>query len=428
MIKIMNAKEVSLEEILIRDFALPDVSDTVADIIADVRKNGDAAMLAYAKKFDGATLTGLELTRAERDAALGEVEPAFMDILREAAANIRAYHQKQVRSGYVMSEKEGVILGQRVLPLAKVGLYVPGGTACYPSTVLMDAIPAKLAGVEELVMVTPCSKDGTISPNIVAAAEIAGVDRIFRCGGAQAVAALAYGTETVPKVDKIVGPGNVYVAEAKRQVFGKVAIDMIAGPSEILAIADGDNDPVVVAADLLSQAEHDKLAAAVLITTSAEFAQKVAEALEVQLQKLPREAIARPSIENNGKIIITDSIDAAIDIANEIAPEHLELLVSEPFEYLSRIKNAGSVFLGRNCPEPLGDYFAGTNHTLPTSGTARFSSPLGVDDFVKKSSFMYYSTDALNAVGEKIAVFAEKEGLHAHAVSATIRSKRGGKK
>ncbi len=428
MIKILDAKEVSLEEILIRDYALPDVSGTVADIIADVRKNGDAAMLAYAKKFDGATLTSLELTRAARDAALIEVEPAFMDILKEAAANIRAYHRKQVRSGYVMSEKEGVVLGQRVIPLAKVGLYVPGGTACYPSTVLMDAIPAKLAGVGELVMVTPCSKDGTISPNIVAAAEIAGVDRIFRCGGAQAIAALAYGTETVPKVDKIVGPGNVYVAEAKRQVFGKVAIDMIAGPSEILAIADGDNDPVVVAADLLSQAEHDKMATAVLITTSAEFAQSVAQEIEAQLQKLPREAIARPSIENNGKIIITDSIDAAIDIANEIAPEHLELLVSEPFEYLSRIQNAGSVFLGRNCPEPLGDYFAGTNHTLPTSGTARFSSPLGVDDFVKKSSFMYYSTDALNAVGEKIAVFAEKEGLHAHAVSATIRSKRGEKK
>ena len=425
MIKIMNAGEVSLEEILIRDYALPDVSGTVAEIIEDVRTRGDRAMLEYAKKFDGAELLSLELTRAERDEALKKVDPAFLDILKEAADNIRAYHRKQLHSGYVMSEKEGVVLGQRVIPLAKVGLYVPGGTACYPSTVLMDAIPAKLAGVGELAMVTPCSKDGTISPNIVAAAEIAGVDRIFRCGGAQAVAALAYGTETVPKVDKIVGPGNVYVAEAKRQVFGRVAIDMIAGPSEILAIADKDNDPVIIAADLLSQAEHDKMATAVLITTSAELAEAVADELETQLQTLPREAIARPSIENNGKIIITGSIDTAIDIANEIAPEHLELLVSEPFEYLSRIQNAGSVFLGRNCPEPLGDYFAGTNHTLPTSGTARFSSPLGVDDFVKKSSFMYYSADALNAVGEKIAVFAEKEGLHAHAVSAAIRSKRG---
>ena len=411
-----------------RDYEMPDVSDTVAAIIADVRKRGDAALLEYGKRFDGAALTSLEVTGAERDATLAQVEPAFMDILKEAADNIRAYHQKQIRSGYVMSEKPGVVLGQRVLPLAKAGLYVPGGTACYPSTVLMDAIPAKLAGVGELVMTTPCSKDGTISPNIIAAAEIAGVDRIFKCGGAQAIAALAYGTESVPRVDKIVGPGNVYVAEAKRQVFGKVAIDMIAGPSEILVIADAGSDPVIVAADLLSQAEHDKLATAVLITMSKELACEVAAELEKQLAVLPREAIARPSIENNGKIIIVESIEKAIEISNEIAPEHLELCVSEPFEYLHQINNAGSVFLGRNCPEPLGDYFAGTNHTLPTSGTARFSSPLSVDDFVKKSSFMYYSADALHTVGGKIAVFAEKEGLHAHAVSATIRAKRGGQK
>lgn len=428
MIKILNAKEVSLGEILMRDYEMPDVSDTVAAIIADVRKRGDAALLEYGKKFDGAALTSLEVTGAERDEALAKVEPAFMEILKEAADNIRAYHRKQIRSGYIMSEKPGVILGQRVLPLAKVGLYVPGGTACYPSTVLMDAIPAKLAGVGELVMMTPCSKDGTISPNIIAAAEIAGVDRIFKCGGAQAIAALAYGTERVPHVDKIVGPGNVYVAEAKRQVFGKVAIDMIAGPSEILVIADAESDPVIVAADLLSQAEHDKMATAVLITTSKELACEVAAELEKQLAVLPREAIARPSIENNGKIIIVENIDRAIEISNEIAPEHLELCVSEPFEYLYQINNAGSIFLGRNCPEPLGDYFAGTNHTLPTSGTARFSSPLSVDDFVKKSSFMYYSSDALNAVGDKIAVFAENEGLHAHAVSATIRAKRGGQK
>ena len=388
MIKILNAKEVSLGEILMRDYEMPDVSDTVAAIIADVRKRGDAALLEYGKKFDGAALTSLEVTGAERDEALAKVEPAFMEILKEAADNIRAYHRKQIRSGYIMSEKPGVILGQRVLPLAKVGLYVPGGTACYPSTVLMDAIPAKLAGVGELVMMTPCSKDGTISPNIIAAAEIAGVDRIFKCGGAQAIAALAYGTERVPHVDKIVGPGNVYVAEAKRQVFGKVAIDMIAGPSEILVIADAESDPVIVAADLLSQAEHDKMATAVLITTSKELACEVAAELEKQLAVLPREAIARPSIEDNGKIIIVENINRAIEISNEFAPEHLELCVSEPFEYLYQINNAGSIFLGRNCPEPLGDYFAGTNHTLPTSGTARFSSPLSVDDFVKKSSFM----------------------------------------
>lgn len=428
MIRILNEEEVSLKEILTREYEMPDVSNTVAAILTEVRKRGDTALIEYGKKFDGAALSSLEVTDAERDAAFAKVEPAFMEILKEAADNIQAYHRKQIRSGYIMSEKPGVILGQRVLPLGKVGLYVPGGTACYPSTVLMDAIPAKLAGVGELVMMTPCSKDGKISPNIIAAAEIAGVDRIFKCGGAQAIAALAYGTESVPRVDKIVGPGNVYVAEAKRQVFGKVAIDMVAGPSEILVIADEENDPAIVAADLLSQAEHDKMASAVLITTSKKLAEEVAGELEKQLAVLPRESIARPSIENNGKIIIVENIESAIEISNKIAPEHLELCVSEPFEYLYQINNAGSVFLGRNCPEPLGDYFAGTNHTLPTSGTARFSSPLSVDDFVKRSSFMYYSPDALNAVGNKIAVFAENEGLHAHAVSATIRAKRGGQK
>lgn len=425
MIRILNAEEMPIKEILLRRDVLPDVSGAVSEILAEVCTHGDRALLSYTQKFDGAALTALELTRAERDEALKKVDPVFLSVLEEAAGNIRAYHRKQLRSGYVMSEREGIVLGQRILPLAKVGLYVPGGTASYPSTVLMDAIPAKLAGVGELVMTTPPSGDGQIFPNLVAAAEIAGVDRIFCCGGAQAIAALAYGTETIPQVDKIVGPGNVYVAEAKRQVFGRVAIDMIAGPSEILAIADEDNDPVVVAADLLSQAEHDKMAAAVLITTSAKLAGAVADELERQLKNLPREAIARSSIENNGKIILVESVDEAIDIANAIAPEHLELLVSEPFSYLCRIQNAGSVFLGRNCPEPLGDYFAGTNHTLPTGGTARFSSPLGVDDFVKKSSFMYYSADALGTVGEKIALFAETEGLHAHAVSAVIRSKEG---
>ncbi|MEG1164836.1 MAG: histidinol dehydrogenase, partial [Oscillospiraceae bacterium] len=303
-------------------------------------------------------------------------------------------------------------------------LYVPGGTASYPSSVLMNCIPAKIAGVKEIIMTTPTGAGGTISPNILAAAEVAGVDRIFKMGGAQAIAALAFGTESVPQVDKIVGPGNVYVAEAKKQVYGKVDIDMIAGPSEILVIADEKSDAAVLAADLLSQAEHDKLASAVLVTTSEKLAGEVAEELENQLKLLPREEIARASVENNGKIIIVKTIDEAIEIANRIAPEHLELCIDEPFEYLNKIINAGSVFLGRYCPEALGDYFAGTNHTLPTGGTARFSSPLSVDDFVKKSSYMYYSKNALNAVGEKIALFAEIEGLHAHAKSAMIRSER----
>ena len=423
MIKIYNTETMSKEDILPRNSEKMDVSCVVSEIIANVREKGDAALKEYGQRFDGIAPVVLEVSEKERKEALAKVEPEFIEILNEAAENIRSYHFHQIKNGYEIKEKDGIILGQKVTPLKSVGLYIPGGTASYPSSVLMNCIPAKLAGVGQIVMTTPPDKNGNINQNIIAAAEIAGVNRIFKCGGAQAVAALAYGTENVPKVDKIVGPGNAYVAEAKRQVFGVVGIDMIAGPSEVLVIADGRSNPVVLAADMLSQAEHDKNATAVLITDSKELAHMVSEEIEAQLRKLPREEIARASIKTNGKIIVTRSIDEAIEISNDIAPEHLEICVDEPFDYLDNIINAGSIFLGRNCPEPLGDYFAGTNHTLPTGGTARFSSPLSVDDFVKKSSYMYYSKEQLNAVGNKIAYFADKEGLHAHAVSATIRSK-----
>ena len=424
MIKIYKTEEMTLEQILPRDSESVDVSATVADIISNVRKNGDAALAEYGLKFDGISPIPLEVTEEEYKEALEKVEPEFVSILKEAAENIRCYHSRQIKNGYEIREKDGIVLGQKVTPIAKVGLYIPGGTASYPSSVLMNCIPAKIAGVGSIIMTTPPDKSGKVNPNIIAAAKVAGVDRIFKCGGAQAVAALAYGTQSVPKVDKIVGPGNAYVAEAKRQVFGIAGIDMIAGPSEVLVIADGKSNPEYLAADMLSQAEHDKLATAVLITDSETLANQVAAELEKQLSELPREEIARVSIDNNGKIIIARSLEEAIEISNEIAPEHLELCVDEPFDYLDKIINAGSIFMGRNCPEPLGDYFAGTNHTLPTGGTAKFSSALSVDDFVKKSSYMCYSRDALNTVGEKIACFAEKEGLHAHAVSATIRSKK----
>ena len=421
MIKIMKYGQVPNSEIFARVTPTVDVAGIVADILQDVRKNGDKAVLAYCAKFDKAELDTLEVSKAEIEEALTLVEPAFLEILKEAAANIRAFHSRQVRNSFVMADKPGIVLGQKVTPIEKVGVYVPGGTAAYPSTVLMDTIPAKIAGCPQIVMVTPPGKDGKINPAILAAASIAGVDKIFKVGGAQAIAALAYGTESIPKVDKIVGPGNTFVAEAKKQVFGMVSIDMIAGPSEILVIADGKSNPVHVAADLLSQAEHDKLASAVLVTDSEELAEAVSQELERQLPKLPREEIARASIENNGKIIVADTLMAGIDIANEIAPEHLELMVDDPFAYLDAVKNAGSIFMGRSCPEALGDYFAGPNHTLPTSGTARFSSPLSVDDFVKKSQFSYYTADALGAVADKIAAFAEKEGLRAHGRSVTIR-------
>ena len=420
MIKIMKYGQVPNSEIFARVTPTVDVAGIVADILYDVRKNGDKAVLSYCARFDKAELTTLEVSKEEMEEARNLVEPEFLEILREAAANIRAFHSRQVRNSFVMADKPGIVLGQKVTPIEKVGVYVPGGTAAYPSTVLMDTIPAKIAGCPQIVMVTPPGRDGKINPAMLAAASIAGVDRIFKVGGAQAIAALAYGTESIPKVDKIVGPGNAFVAEAKKQVFGMVSIDMIAGPSEILVIADGKSNPVHVAADLLSQAEHDKLASAVLVTDSEELANKVSAELERQLPLLPREEIARASIENNGKIIVAENLMAGIEIANEIAPEHLELMVDDPFAYLDAVKNAGSIFMGRSCPEALGDYFAGPNHTLPTSGTARFSSPLSVDDFVKKSQFSYYTSDALAAVADKIAAFAEKEGLRAHGRSVTI--------
>ena len=422
MIRIYRYGEIPNSELFARKDIVADVAEPVRAIVQDVAQNGDAALRAYEKKFDRADLADLEVSPEEWDAAMAAVEPEFLQILQEAAANIRRYHEKQVRASYVVNEQPGVLLGQRILPIEKVGVYVPGGTAAYPSTVLMDTIPAKLAGCGQIVMVTPSAPDGSIRPAILAAARIAGVDRVVRLGGAQAIAALAYGTESVPRVDKIVGPGNAYVAEAKKQVFGRVAIDMVAGPSEILVVADGTCDPVFVAADLLSQAEHDRLATAVLVTDSAAFAQAVAGELERQIPLLPRAEIARASIDGSGKIIVAENdLKKAIEIANELAPEHLELCVDNPFDYLDQIHCAGSVFLGKNCPEALGDYFAGPNHTLPTCGTARFSSALSVDDFVKKSQFTYYTADALRAVSGKIAAFAMQEGLQAHAKSVTIR-------
>lgn len=421
MIPILKVGQVPNSEIFARVTPAADVAAIVADIIADVRENGDAAVKAYCAKFDKAELTSLEVTPEEIQEAISQVEPEFLDILREAAENVRAFHSRQVRNSFVIADKPGIVLGQKITPIEKVGVYVPGGTAAYPSTVLMDTIPAKIAGCPQLVMVTPPGRDGKVNPAILAAADLAGVNRIFKVGGAQAIAALAYGTESIPKVDKIVGPGNAFVAEAKKQVFGRVSIDMIAGPSEILVIADGKSNPVHVAADLLSQAEHDKLASAVLVTDSEKLALAVQAELERQLPLLPRQEIARASIENNGKIIVAETLMAGIEIANEIAPEHLELQVDDPFSYLDVIQNAGSIFLGRSCPEALGDYFAGPNHTLPTSGTARFSNPLSVDDFVKKSQFSYYTPEALAKAADKIAAFAEKEGLRAHGRSVTIR-------
>ena len=427
MMKLYRLEDLTPDQILNRDLrAEQDVEEVVDAIIADVRARGDAALRDYALRFDGARLEELEVSAQEMDQALADADPYFLDTLRMAAANIEAFHRRQLRDSFVMTEQDGVILGQKYTPVERAGVYVPGGTAAYPSTVLMDVIPARVAGVPEIVMVTPAGRDGRVDPAILAAASVAGVTRIFKAGGAQAVAALAYGTESVPAVDKIVGPGNIYVATAKRKVYGKVGIDMIAGPSEILVLADGGCSPAWVAADLLSQAEHDRLASPVLVTDSEALALAVQAEVEAQLDALPRRDIARASVETGGKIILCGSLDQAVDVCNIIAPEHLELCVEDPFALLGRIKNAGSIFLGRNVPEALGDYFAGPNHTLPTSGTARFSSPLGVDDFVKRSSFIYYTREALGRVKERIAGFAEAEGLHAHARSVTIRYEEGG--
>ena len=421
MIKIMKYGEVPNSEIFARYVPKTDVAGTVSEIIENVRKNGDAALFAYCEKFDKAKLSSLVVSKEEIDEALNLVEPEFLEILEKAAQNIRKFHSHQVRNSFIINDEEGIVTGQKVNPIDRVGLYVPGGTAAYPSTVLMDAIPAKIAGCRQVVMVTPPTKEGKVNPAILAAAYVAGIDRIFKVGGAQAVAALAYGTESIPKVDKIVGPGNAFVAEAKKQVFGVVSIDMIAGPSEILIVADGKSNPAYVAADLLSQAEHDKMASAVLVTDSRELAENVSAELEKQIPMLERCEIARESIDVNGKIIVADTLDIAIEIANEIAPEHLELCVDNPFDMLDSIRHAGSIFMGRNCPEALGDYFAGPNHTLPTSGTAKFSSPLSVDDFVKKTQYTYYTKDALRKVAFDVAAFAKKEGLTAHAKSAVIR-------
>lgn len=421
MIKIFKYGEVPNEEVFARVVPTMNVEEIVADIIATVRKDGDKALYYYSEKFDKAKLNSLQVSAEEIKEAVDLVEPKFLQILQRAAANITKFHEKQKRNSFIINDEDGIVVGQKVIPVDRAGLYVPGGTAAYPSTVLMDAIPAKIAGCKEVVMVTPPNSDGKVNPYILAAAYVAGVDKIFKVGGAQAVAALAYGTESVPRVDKIVGPGNAFVAEAKKQVFGKVSIDMIAGPSEILIVADGKSNPKHVAADLLSQAEHDKLASAVLVTDSNDLAVAVQKELEVQIPQLERQEIARASIDNNGKIIVADDIMRAIEIANEIAPEHLELCVDNPFDYLDAVRHAGSIFMGRNCPEALGDYLAGPNHTLPTSGTAKFSSPLSVDDFVKKTQYTYYTEKALGRVAEDVAFFAKKEGLTAHARSSVIR-------
>ena len=426
MIPILKLNDLSEEQILNRDIrAEEDISAAVDAVIDNVRKNGDAALLEYTEKFDGVKLESLQVSDEEIALAMVRVAPGLVDTLRQAAANIEAFHRAQVRQDVVLTDRPGIVLGQRYTPIEKVGICVPRSPVAFPSTILMNVIPAKIAGVKDIILVTPPEKDGTVSPTALAAACIAGVDKIFKVGGAQAVAALAYGTKTVPAVDKIVGPGGIFVATAKRKVFGKVGIDMIAGPSEILVVADGTCNPVYVAADLLSQAEHDALASAVLVTDSMELAEKVSLEVERQLALLPREAIARKSIENYGKIIVTDDLIGAIEAANELAPEHLELCMDDPEKYLPYVKNAGSVFMGKYCPESLGDYLAGTNHTLPTSGTARFSSPLSVDDFIKKTQFTYYTQDALSKVAKEIGVFARAEGLEAHARAALVRIDEG---
>ena len=421
MIRILKFGAIPDSEIFARADNGADVSGVVSQIIADVRSRGDAALFDYCRRFDKAELTCLSVTQAEIDEAIAAVEPRFLEVLEKAARNIRSFHEKQLRRGFESKSPDGIVTGQKITPIEKVGVYVPGGRASYPSTVLMDTIPAVIAGCRQIVMVSPPGSDGKIAPVILAAAKIAGVTEIYKLGGAQAVAALAYGTESVPRVDKIVGPGNAFVAEAKKQVFGQVSIDMIAGPSEILVVADGKSNAAHVAADMLSQAEHDPMASAVLVTDSEELAQAVSQELEKQIPLLPRAGIARASIDNNGKIIIADDLPSVIAVANTIAPEHLELMVDDPFAYLDGIRNAGSIFMGRSCPEALGDYYAGPNHTLPTSGTARFSSGLNVDDFVKKSQYIYCTQDILKRIGDDVAFFARKEGLDAHARSVLIR-------
>lgn len=417
LIKDLKARTVETEQ---------EVILSVSDILSKVKKDGDKALFELTKAFDKVELKRLEVSAEEIDECFNNVEEDFIEALKEAKVNIEDYHKKQKVNGFLVTKDNGVYLGQRVLPLERVGVYVPGGTAAYPSSVLMNVIPAKVAGVEEIIMVTPPDKDGGINPYIGVAAKISGIDKIYKVGGAQAVGALAYGTETIEKVDKIVGPGNIFVATAKKLVFGEVDIDMIAGPSEILVIADEKSDPAFVAADLMSQAEHDKLASSILITTSKELYDKVEEELEKQVITLEREEIIRASLKDFGSAMLCKTIEECIDISNAIAPEHLEIMIDEPMKYLGMVKNAGSVFLGRYCPEPIGDYFGGTNHVLPTSGTARFFSPLSVDSFIKKSSFIYYSKEAIMENGAKIITMANKEGLTAHANSVKVRLNSNG--
>ena len=425
MIKIFD-KDFDINKILSREIqSYGEYEESVRQIVADVMTGGDAAVKKYTRKFDGVSVDGLAVSGAEIDEAFASVSPRFLEVVKKSAENIAEFHSKQKKSGFEIN-RDGVTLGQKYTAVEKAGLYVPGGTASYPSTVLMNAVPAKIAGVGEIIMCTPPSANGKVRAEILAAAKIAGVDRIYKCGGAQAIAAMAYGTESIPKVYKIVGPGNIFVALAKKLVFGTVSIDMIAGPSEILVVADGKADARHVAADMLSQAEHDKLASAVLVTDSAVLAKDVAAEIDRQLETLPRREIASASIENNGKIIVTDSIERAVEVANAIAPEHLEMCVENPRAWLDKIKNAGSVFLGGYTPEALGDYYAGPNHTLPTGGSAKFSSPLSVDDFLKKTQYIMYSAAALEKAAADVEYFAESEGLDGHARSVKIRA--GGKK
>ena len=420
MIKIFD-KDFDINKILSREIqSYGEYEESVRQIVADVMTGGDAAVKKYTRKFDGVSVDGLAVSGDEIDEAFASVSPRFLEVVKKSAENIAEFHSKQKKSGFEIN-RDGVTLGQKYTAVEKAGLYVPGGTASYPSTVLMNAVPAKIAGVGEIIMCTPPSANGKVRAEILAAAKIAGVDRIYKCGGAQAIAAMAYGTESIPKVYKIVGPGNIFVALAKKLVFGTVSIDMIAGPSEILVVADGKAGARHVAADMLSQAEHDKLASAVLVTDSAALAKAVAAEIDRQLETLPRREIASASIENNGKIIVTDSIERAVEVANAIAPEHLEMCVENPRAWLDKIKNAGSVFLGGYTPEALGDYYAGPNHTLPTGGSAKFSSPLSVDDFLKKTQYIMYSAEALEKAAADVEYFAESEGLDGHARSVKIR-------
>lgn len=422
MIEILRAPDVSPEALRIRQQALNENADrAAAQIIERVQAERDKAVLALTEQFDGAKLSQLEVTQAEFDEAEAKTDPVLKQRLCEAAENIRSFHRHQLSAGFMLADRPGMVLGQMIRPLERVGLYVPGGTASYPSSVLMNAIPALLAGVSERVMVTPPGRDGQIPSAILTAARIAGVSRAFKCGGAQAVAALAYGTESIPRVDKIVGPGNAYVAAAKRRVYGIVDIDMIAGPSEVLVIADDPKDAAFIACDMLAQAEHDALAAAILITPSEKLALAVQKRLDKELAQMPRREIAQRSIDDNGRIVLVETLQEAVRLSNLIAPEHLELCVDEPFLLLGAVRNAGSVFLGRHAPEALGDYWAGPNHTLPTGGAARFSSPLSVDDFMKKTQYIAYDRAALADAKEQIVRLAQAEGLYAHARSVAVR-------